>query len=91
MNEQHDKYIQRAITNYGIQIDKDVRWFIDENKIYLGNTTQTGEIVVVGYLSGFIFRSVFIIDYITANEILDIKEWKNFISTHLEMESIDAR
>lgn len=88
MNIDQQRYFKRAITNYGVDINIDTVWFIDEGKVYYGRKVA-GE--VVDFISGYIHGNVFIVDFITESERLDICGWDIFIRSNLELAYIDLR
>lgn len=89
MNESQQRFFKRAIANYGIILNSEIVWFIDEGKIYYGRQQNNGEIS--DYLSGYIFGNTFVVDYSTQLENLDICGWDRFIINFLEMQYIDIR
>ena len=89
MNDTQERYIKRAIRNYGIDLTHNTVWFIDEGKIFYGIKEINGEIS--NYLSGHIWRNTFVIEYSTQKEILDIEQWYKFVTDTLELNYIDTR
>lgn len=88
MNPDQQRFLKRAIAQYGLRISSNVVWFIDEGTIYFG-LEQAGEIV--HYLSGYVSGKTFVVVYSTQNENLDSIGWDAFIANHLELRLIDAR
>lgn len=88
MNTDQQRYMKKAITSYGVRISQNVLWFVDEGIVHFG-LEHNGEIV--HYLSGFISGETFVAVYSTQNENLDITGWNTFISSHLDLELVDAR
>lgn len=88
MSPIHQKFIKRAIKDYGVRISPNVYWFTDDGMVFFGLEEATE---ISHFISGFISGNTFVVCYSTQLENLDSIGWKSFIATHLELQTTDAR
>lgn len=82
MDKLKEKFIKKAIVDFGLEVEPNICWFIDEHKIYYG-VVNNGE--VEKYLYGVLANNTFLIEYTSSENELDIQEWKTFIERYLEV------
>lgn len=81
MNKLKEKYITQALIDFGLEVEPNIFWFMDERKVYYGKVSD-GE--VINYTYGTITSDSFLVEFMSSNDELDILEWKTFIETYLE-------
>lgn len=84
MNVSEDKFIKRAILNYGIPLSDDIVWFSDNGIIFYGHNSGND----INYMSGYISRTVFVITHISDGTL---DKWVQFVINYLELNYLDIR
>ncbi len=80
-----EKFIKKAIVDFGFELESGIYWFVDEKKIYYANVVDN---TVIHYIHGNVFGEVFKIDFMSSEDELDKVEWKEFIERYLEISCV---
>lgn len=86
MNSDQQRFFKRAIYNYGVDINVNTVWFMDDGMIYYGKRVGYD---IVNFIRGTIQNNVFVIDFISDCGKLDTCGWNIFLAEVLELEYIN--